>query len=490
MVMVSGFKSCCQALTTGLVNRYTYGRQVWPNRDRSRELSACPAQRLANALARSPSAMCANLKKGAVPPMRALFRQKRYIGRLLVLAALVGLVAACSSGGSSSSSPSTGTTTNTSAAPSSQSADSPGVGSISLVPQQDRKYYGQWQGFSTLLADPYKSWTPPKPPWKICYNESYLGNAWRQESLSEFKKLLGEYQSLGLAKSGAPNVTNSNNATPVELSQLDSQVSAGCQVIIVDAGSPTGLCSGLKNAFVHNVLVVIEDSTVYCPYAVNVTLNTSYQSIQAAQFIATALHGKGNVVLEAGIPGISLTNAEVQSATGEFKKYPGIHILGQISGQWTPSIAKAAMLSFITTHPQPINGVWDSGQMDVAAEQALQQSGRPLAVVNSFSSECSFMAFWKQYHLNSSGFSGGGSPAMYEAYEIAVRMLYGAKPAVSTIMYPLPAITKANFNQYYKPSMTLQSTCFANPPNNQAVPNSFFDSYLTGGSAVPHQPVG
>lgn len=421
--------------------------------------------------------------------MRALPRRLRHIRQLLVLAAFAGLVAACSSGASSSSSPSA--SPKATASQSGQaSADAVGTGSISLVPQVDQKYYGQWQGFSTLLADPYKSWRPPKPPWTICYNESYLGNAWREESLSEFKKLLGEYQKLGLAKSGAPNVTNSNNSAPVELSQLDSQVSAGCQIIIVDAGSPTGLCSGLKNAFEHNVLVVIEDSTVYCPYAVNVTLNTSYQSIQAAQFIATALHGKGNVVLEAGIPGISLTNAEVQSATAEFNKFPGIHILGTISGQWTPSIAKSAMLSFITTHPQQINGVWDSGQMDVAAEQALQQSARPLAVVNSFSSECSFMAFWKQYHLNSSGFSGGGSPAMYEAYEVAVRMLYGAKPVVSTIMYPLPSITAANFNQYYKPSMTLQSTCFANPPDNQAVPNSFFDSYFTGGSQVPHQPVG
>jgi ribose transport system substrate-binding protein len=431
-----------------------------------------------------------NLQKGAVPPMRALLRPMRYVRQLLVLAVLAGLVAACSSAGTSSSSPSAGTSTKATTAPSGQSADTAGAGSISLVPQQDQKYYDQWQGFSTLLADPYASWTPPKPPWQICYNESYLGNAWREESLSEFKKLLGEYQKLGLAKSGAPNVTDSNNSTPLELSQLDSQVSAGCQVIIVDAGSPTGLCSGLKNAFQHNVLVVVEDSTVYCPYAENVTANTSYQSILSAQFIATALHGKGNVVLEAGIPGISLTNAEVQSATSEFNKYPGIHILGQITGQWTPSIAKAAMLSFITTHPQPINGVWDSGQMDVSAEQALQQSGRPLAVVNSASSECSFMAFWKQYHLDSSGFSSGGSPAMYEAYEIAVRMLYGAKPVVSTIMFPLPSITQANFSQYYKPSMTLQSTCFANPPDNQAVPNSYFDSYLTGGSPVPHQPVG
>jgi ribose transport system substrate-binding protein len=370
----------------------------------------------------------------------------------------------------------------------SSSASASAASGIGLVPAAAQKYYYAWQGFSTLLPDPYKNWTAPKAPWKLCYNESYLGNAWRQESLTEFTKLAKQLQAAGLAKKGSLNVTNSNQNVPQELSQLNTQVNQGCQVIVIDAGSPTGLCSGLKNAFEHNVLSIIEDSTVYCPYAINVTINTSYLSLQNAQTLVTQLGGKGNVVLIGGLPGISITKAENDAALSVFKKYPGIKVIGQVTGNWTPSVAKSAMLQFIATHPQPINGVWESGQMDVAAEQALQQSGRPLAKLGSQGGECPFFVFAKDNHLPPYTVAGGAKPAMYESLEVALRMLNGAKPVVSTLIYPEAQITPKNFDSYYNAlvkeygKITLQSSCFANPPGGQAVPNSFFDTYMKGGT--------
>ena len=369
------------------------------------------------------------------------------------------------------------------------SSSSSGIG---LVPAAAQQYYNAWQGFSTLLPDPYSNWTASKPPWKICYNESYLGNAWRQESLTEFNTLLGQLQKAGLAQPGKANVTNANQNVPQELSQLNTQVSQGCQVIVIDAGSPTGLCSGLKAAAQKGVLSIIEDSTVYCPYAENVTINTSYLSALGAERLVKQLGGKGNVVLIGGLQGVSLTNAENNAALAVFKKYPGIHVLGTITGSWTPSVAKTAMLEFIATHPQPINGIWESGQMDVAAEQALQQSGRPLAKVASFGGECPFFAFVKQNpSLAPYTLVGGAKPAMYESLEVALRMLYGAKPVVSTLIYPELQVTPQNFNSYYNAlvkeygSVTLQSSCFANPPGGAAVPNGFFNVYMKGGTTPP-----
>jgi ribose transport system substrate-binding protein len=364
---------------------------------------------------------------------------------------------------------------------------------IGLVPASARQYYYAWQGFSKLLPDPYASWKAQKPPWKFCYNESYLGNAWRQESLTEFTTLVHQLQAKGLAQKGKLNVTNSDNNVPLELSQLNTQVSQGCQVIVIDAGSPTGLCSGLKNAMQHGVLSIIEDSTVYCPYAENVTINTSYLSEVEASLMAKAMHGKGNVVLLGGLPGISLTAAENAAAKAVFKKYPGIHVIGEVTGKWTPSVAKSAMLQFIATHPQSIDGVWESGQMAVPAQQALQQSGRPLATVGGFGGECSWFAYWKQHNLASTAYSfaGGAKPAMYESLVVGLKMLYGAKPVVSTIMYPEPSVTPQTFNSYYNSlvkeygSVTLQSSCFANPPGGKAVPDNFFNVYLKGGTAPP-----
>jgi ribose transport system substrate-binding protein len=361
---------------------------------------------------------------------------------------------------------------------------------IGLVPSSARQYYYAWQTFSTLHPDPYVSWKAPKAPSKFCYNESYLGNAWRQEALAEYTKLVGQLQKSGVAAKGKLNVTNSDNNVPLQLSQLNTQVNQGCQVIVVDAGSPTGLCSGLKNAMKHGVLAVVVSSTVSCPYAVNVTANQPYLSKLQAEVLAKSLKGKGNVVLLGGIPGINQTQAENDAAKAVFKKYPGIKVVGELAGKWTPSVAKSAMLQFIATHPQPIDGVWQSGQMSVAAQQALQQSGRPLAKVGGFGGTCGWFSFWKEHNLQSSAYSftGGAKTAMYETVYVALRMLYGAKPVVSTLIYPLPQITPKTFNAYYKAltaengKLTLQSTCFANPPGARSVPDSFFNVYLKGGT--------
>jgi ribose transport system substrate-binding protein len=350
------------------------------------------------------------------------------------------------------------------------------------VPKAVRKYYGGFWYFAKIMGNPYVNWTPPKPPWQFCYNESYLGNAWRQESLAEYEKLVKEYKRAGLAK-GNLIVTNSDNNIDVQLSQLNSLVREGCNVIISIPGSPTGLCSGVKNAFVHHILFITDESPVYCPWAINVTFNDYWDAHVTSTWLFRALHGRGNVILENGIPGLSDTVAERAGVQASLNKYPGIKVLGEITGMWTPSIAKTATLRFLATHPQKVDGVWDGGQMAVAAEQALMQSGRPLAMVTDFSGECSFLAFWHQYHLKSFAVSQGGGPALYEAFYVAVRMLYGQRPVVNTIMYPVPTITQQNFSKYYKPWMTVQSTCFANPPDGRAVRDSYFNVFFKGGKS-------
>ena len=62
------------------------------------------------------------------------------------------------------------------------------------------------------------------------------------------------------------------------------------------------------------------------------------------------------------------------------------------------------------------------------------------------------------------------------------------KPIVNTIFYPLPEITNANFDQWYKPSMTLESNCFASPPDGRFVPDDFFNPYFSGGKAPSPMP--
>lgn len=372
------------------------------------------------------------------------------------------------------------------------SADSAGTDTdhkkaLEALPEQIRPYYDGFWYFTPLGPNAYANWQPPKAPWQFCYNDSYQGNGWRAAALEEYKKLVDQYAKAGLAKPDLI-VTNSNNNIDVQLSQLNNMIRQGCNVILSIPSSPTGLCSGVKQAFDKGILFVSVESPVQCPEAINVDFNEYYGGLRTAQWLAQALDGKGNVLMINGIPGLAPTVARRQAALDVLKQHPDIHILGEINGMWTPSVGKAETLKFLATHPQPIAGVWDSGLDGAAAGQAFLQSGRPLPKINGLPGDCSFLAFWKKHDLKSFSLSQGGAPALYEAFLVAVKMLHGQQPAVNTILYPLPEITEANFDQWYKPEMTEESNCFADSPDGRAVPDAYFDPLFTGGTAPSPMP--
>ena len=156
---------------------------------------------------------------------------------------------------------------------------------IKILPEALRPYYlGYWL-FSTLDPNPYANWTPPKAPWKFCYNDSFQGNSWRQAALAKYKALLADLQKQGMVK-GDLVVTNSNNDINVQLAQLNNLVREGCDVILSIPSSPTGLCSGLKEARAKGVLVVTVESEVSCPEAINVGFNEYYVAAKTAKWVA------------------------------------------------------------------------------------------------------------------------------------------------------------------------------------------------------------
>jgi ribose transport system substrate-binding protein len=354
---------------------------------------------------------------------------------------------------------------------------------LQKIPQDQHKYYDGYWYFATIGENPYQNWTPPKGPVQFCYNDSYQGNNWRAAALAEYQKLVAQYAKAGLAKPDLI-VTNSNNNIDVQLSQLNNLVRQGCNVVLSIPSSPTGLCTGVHDAREKGVLFISVESPTKCEDAINIDFNEYYGGLQTAQWLADALGGKGNVVLVDGVPGLAPTVARREAAMSVFSKYPGIKVVGTVIGMWTPSVAKSAMVQFLATHPQRIDGVWDSGLTGVAAAQALAQSGRPAAKINGLPGDCSFIAYWKQNNLHSFSLSQGAAPAIYEAFIVAARMLNGQKPVVNTILYPLPEITDANLDRWYKPYMTVQSNCFADPPDGRAVADSFFDPLFGGGTKL------
>ena len=361
------------------------------------------------------------------------------------------------------------------ATPTAEQADA-----LKLLPEALRPYYAGYWLLAGIGKNPYADWTPPKAPWKFCYNDSYQGNSWRQAALDKYKALVEDYKKQGLA-SGDLVVTNSNNDINVQLSQLNNLVREGCNVILSIPSSPTGLCSGIKDAHGKGVLVVTVESPVTCPEAINVGFNEYFVAAKTAKWVADAMGGKGNVFLVNGIPGLAPTLARHQAALDVLANFPDISVIGEVEGQWTPSTAKTNTLKFLATHPQQVDGVVDSGLAAVSVWQAFEQSGRPLPKINGFVGECSYLAYVKEKGLPVYSTSQGGGAAVWTGFDVATRMLNGEKPVVSTLLMPLPEMTPANFDQWYKPEMTVQSACFADPPDGRRVSPEFLDQYFEKG---------
>lgn len=215
-----------------------------------------------------------------------------------------------------------------------------------------------------------------------------------------------------------------------------------------------------------------------CPEAINVGFNEYFVAAKTAKWVADAIDGKGNVFLVNGIPRLAPTLARHRAALDVLEDFPDIKVIGEVEGQSTPSVAKTNTLKFLATHPQQIDGVVDSGLAAVSVWQAFEQSGRPLPMINGIVGECSYLAYVKEKDLPVYSTSQGGGAAVWTGFDVATRMLSGEKPVVSTLLMPLPEITPANFDEWYKPDMTVQSSCFADPPDGRRVSPEFLDQYF------------
>ena len=236
---------------------------------------------------------------------------------------------------------------------------------------------------------------------------------------------------------------------------------------------------------IHSPDVVTIDAPANCPEAINIATNPYHRGKFGGEWIIKELGGKGNIVIMNGQAGTSNTIAQQQGLEDAIAEHPGVKLTGSLYGMWTGSVAKTEMLKFLATHPQPVDAIFSTGNMGVGVSQALEQSGRPLAVVTEVTNLCSFLAYWKEKNLVANTFVQDGGPMGYAAFIPALHAMAGQKPKVNTIFMPLPTITAENIDDYWDPSMTVESTCFANGKDLHLVPNSYFEQFFTGGEPRP-----
>lgn len=209
--------------------------------------------------------------------------------------------------------------------------------------------------------------------YTIAYELGYVANDWQKEAenLTLATSKVAPYSSRVTLQTHI-----SGQSVEAQISQVQQEVAAGVDAIILYPLSPTALAPAVKQACAKKIPVFTYDAFVNasCAYQISIpyppgTPGGSWGSV-TAQWLATYLKGKGTIAMMTGVPGVSQDTWNVDSAKAVFQKYSGIHTIQEVT-DWNQAISKTKMAEALASNSS-IAGIWAENGCYGAEEGVLQ----------------------------------------------------------------------------------------------------------------------
>jgi ribose transport system substrate-binding protein len=228
-----------------------------------------------------------------------------------------------------------------------------------------------------------------KNPWcgsqkaSIALADGFGDNTWRE---------LTRYSAVTIAAQ-CPSVTsytytNGEGNTQKAISDINSLVAQGTTAIVDFPDAGQAMLPALTKAYQAGTIVVpyrvFPGGTTGQNYSAYISTDFTSAGVLWGNDVAQALNGKGNVVFLGGPPANSQSLAEYQGLQSVFKKYPGIHLLGQSPynvTNWDPATTQQVVASLLSKYPTIDAVVSDFGTALAASFPEFQKAGRQIPVI-------------------------------------------------------------------------------------------------------------
>lgn len=283
----------------------------------------------------------------------------------------------------------------------------------------------------------------------IALSNSFTGNNWRKTMVQVWTAAAQSAQQKGLIKSFKVVNTPDNSATE-QISQIQSLILQHVSAITIDAASGTALNSVIQQACAAGIKVVVFDSLASAPCEYNVFTNVQALGTAEGQNVATAIHGKGNVIVVRGVVGSAPELIDYDAQVAVLKKYPGIKIVGTVVGNASTSETQQALESVLPSMPK-INGVVDDG-VGIGVYDAFQHAGLPIPAFD-ITADGESLRLFKQLHqstgLNATAIqvdAGIGSAAFWESLAILNGQKFDGHAVPKQVAVPLVKVTPADLS--------------------------------------------
>lgn len=232
-----------------------------------------------------------------------------------------------------------------------------------------------------------------------------------------------------------------------QFTQIDNFISAGVDLILVNAADPRAIAPAIKRAQAAGIVVVAVDVAASGADATVQTNNVQAGEI-SCEYLADKIGKKGDVVIENG-PQVSAVIDRVKGCEQVLKKYPDIKILSSDQdGKGSREGGMASMQGYLTRFPT-INGLFAiNDPQAIGSDLAAKQLNRTGIVITSVDGAPDIVNALK----GNTQIQASASQDPYEMGKLGVKtgvdIMNGKKPADPMILMQSKLVTRDNVGQY------------------------------------------
>jgi ribose transport system substrate-binding protein len=241
-------------------------------------------------------------------------------------------------------------------------------------------------------------------------------------------------------------VLNGNNDPVIQSQQLNTVVAQGYKIVILDPVVDDALVPATKAAEAAGVKIIDIDRTVNTPVATIIKAPDVPLGAREAQYVVNQLHGQGTVAVLSGTPGASPTIDRTEGIMSVLKKYPGIHVLSNVNGNYDTDTAYSVVTNLLTRYPKGQLDwiISEADNMSLGAIKAIQAAGRTDVKLASIDGQNEGL----QAVQNGQMAADVVYPVVQPAAEIAAAKACAGESVPANVALLYPVVTKANVSTY------------------------------------------
>jgi ribose transport system substrate-binding protein len=275
--------------------------------------------------------------------------------------------------------------------------------------------------------------------------------------------------------------TNTTGIEPSEfLQKYQSVLQKGVDLMVYQAPpNAAAMIPVVAKAAKAGVPSVSINGQTDSPYVVNVTPNAYLFGARGGAYLMRLLGGSGNVLEVEGIPGVGINDQNKSGFKDALAMCPDVKVVGTVSGGFADGAAQTAVLQFLSSHPQPLDGAWEAGAMAngvIGAFGKLKRDVPPLASSSTSVGYLAYLAANPEYAGVANQVSGWAE-GQATAYT-ATKMLAGNGAKVNSIVLPAEDLYAFNVAAWEPGTDTKSAAAPKGPKSLVADSHTYVDNFF------------